>query len=85
MVCINKYDLNPEQTQAIETLAQKADITVVGRISFDPAFTEAMIQAKTIFEYNHTSQAGKEVRQIWDRVLSLPAFNAPVTQILKHL
>jgi MinD superfamily P-loop ATPase len=85
MVCINKYDLNPEQTQAIETLAQKADITVVGRISFDPAFTEAMIEAKTIFEYNHTSQAGKEVRQIWDRVLSLPAFNAPVSQILKHL
>jgi MinD superfamily P-loop ATPase len=85
MVCINKYDLNPEQAQAIETLAQKADITVVGRIGFDPAFTEAMIEAKTIFEYNHTSQAGKEVRQIWDRVLSLPAFNAPVTQILKHL
>ncbi len=85
MVCINKYDLNPEQTQAIETLAQKADITVVGRISFDPTFTEAMIEAKTIFEYNQHSQAGAEVRQIWDRVLSLPAFNAPVTQILKHL
>ena len=85
MVCINKYDLNPDQTQKIEELAQKADIAVVGRISFDPAFTGAMIQAKTIFEYNHTSQAGKEVRQIWDRVLSLPAFKSPVSQILKHL
>lgn len=85
MVCINKYDLNPDQTQKIEELAQKADITVVGRIPFDPTFTEAMIQAKTIFEYNHTSQAGKEVRQIWDRVLSLPAFKSPVSQILNHL
>nr|NJM03393.1 4Fe-4S binding protein [Desulfobacula sp.] len=85
MVCINKYDLNPEQTEAIEALAQKAGITVVGRITFDPAFTGAMIQAKTIFEFNHTSQAGKEVRQIWDRVLALPAFNAPVTQILNHI
>ena len=85
MVCINKYDLNPDQTQKIEELAQKADIAVVGRITFDPTFTEAMIEAKTIFEYNHTSQAGKEVRQIWDRVLSLPAFKSPVSQILKHL
>src|SRR3989339_105748 len=85
MVCINKYDLNPDQTQKIEELAQKADIAVVGRISFDPTFTEAMIEAKTIFEYNHTSQTGKEVRRIWDRVLSLPAFKSPVSQILKHL
>ena len=85
MVCINKYDLNPDQTQKIEELAQKADIAVVGRITFDPTFTEAMIEAKTIFEYNHTSQAGKEVRQIWDNILSLPAFKSPVSQILKHL
>lgn len=85
MVCINKYDLNPDQTQKIEELAQKADIAVVGRIPFDPTFTEAMIEAKTIFEYNHTSQAGKEVRQIWDNILSLPAFKSPVSQILKHL
>jgi MinD superfamily P-loop ATPase len=85
MVCINKYDLNLDQTQKIEELAQKADIAVVGRIPFDPTFTEAMIEAKTIFEYNHTSQAGKEVRQIWDRVLSLPAFKSPVSQILKHI
>ncbi len=85
MVCINKYDLNLDQTQKIEELAQKADIEVVGRIPFDPTFTEAMIEAKTIFEYNHTSQAGKEVRQIWDRVLSLPAFKSPVSQILKHI
>ncbi len=85
MVCINKYDLNPEQTQKIEDLAQKGDITVVGRISFDQAFTEAMIQAKTIFEYNPHSQAGKEVRLIWDNIMSLPAFNTPVTQILNYL
>lgn len=85
MICINKYDLNPEQAQKIEDLAQKADIAVTGRINFDPAFTEAMIQTKTIFEYNPGSQAAKEVRQIWDNILSLPAFNAPATPILNHL
>lgn len=85
MVCINKYDLNPDQAQKIEDLAQKADIAVTGRINFDPAFTEAMIQTKTIFEYNPGSQAAKEVRQIWDNILSLPVFNTPATPILNHL
>lgn len=85
MVCINKYDLNQQQTQKIEDLARKTNITVAGRISFDQAFTGAMIQAKTIFEYNPDSQAGREIRQIWDSVLSLPAFNTPVIQILKTL
>jgi len=85
MVCINKYDLNLEQTQRIEIHAQKNNIVIVGRISFDPAFTEAMIQAKTIFEYNKDSQAATETRQVWDAIVSLPAFNAPVNNIQQHL
>ncbi len=85
MVCINKYDLNPKQTEKIMAIAQKVGMPVVGRISFDQTFTEAMIQAQTIFEYNHQSQASMEVRQIWDNILSLPSFNAPVNPILKHL
>ncbi|MBU1194428.1 MAG: 4Fe-4S binding protein [Proteobacteria bacterium] len=85
MVCINKYDLNPEQTQKIEDIAQRTGVTVVGRISFDQTFTQAMIQEKNIFEYDKNSQACKEVRKIWDNIMSLPALSSPVTPILKHL
>ena len=86
MVCINKYDLNLDQTEKIEALAKKDHIAVVGKISFDKIFTKAMIQAKTIFEYNKNSQAGVEVRQVWDNILSLPHFNNPVTNnIMQHL
>ncbi len=85
MVCINKYDLNLEQTQKIEIHAREKNIAVVGKISFDPAFTEAMIQAKTIFEYNNDSQAATETMQVWDTIVSLPAFNAPVNNLLQHL
>lgn len=85
MVCINKYDLNPDQTKKIEDLARETHIAVVGRISFDKTFTQAMIQAKTIFEYDENSQAGTEVRQIWDTIVSLPEFNTPVNNILQHL
>lgn len=85
MVCINKYDLNPEQTQKIEDIAQKTGVAVVGTISFDPTFTQAMIQEKNIFEYDKNSQACKEVQKIWDNILSLPALSSPVIPILKHL
>ncbi len=85
MVCINKYDLNPEQTRKIEILAQNAGIAVVGKISFDPVFTQAMIQGQTVFEYDPRSQAGSEVRLVWENVLSLPAFKSPVKTILNHL
>jgi len=86
MVCINKYDLNPDQTKKIEDLARESGIAVVGKISFDQTFTEAMIQAKTIFEYNENSQASIEIRQVWDNILSQPEFKNPVTHnIMQHL
>ncbi len=85
MVCINKYDLNLVQTQNIEILARDNDIPVVGKIPFDQTFTKAMIQAQTIFEYDNDSQASIEVRQIWEKILSIPDFKTPVTNILQHL
>ena len=85
LVCINKYDLNLEQTRKIEAHARENSIAVVGKISFDPVFTEAMIQAETIFEYNQDSQAAAETRQVWDTIVSLPLFTAPVNHILQHL
>ncbi len=73
MVCINKCDLNPEQTRAIETLAIEKDIRVVGKIPFDPAFTKAMIQIQTVLEYDETSPAAEAVKNIWKTVMAHPA------------
>jgi len=70
MVCVNKYDLNPGQTDAIEKLAKKQKMVVLGRIPFDPIFTESMIQGKTIFEYNEDSETSKIVKEIWHNLIS---------------
>ena len=51
MLCVNKYDLNPEQAEKIEQLALKNEVQVLGRIPFDAAFTEAMVQGKNVMEY----------------------------------
>ncbi len=74
MVCINKFDLNLNQTQNIENYARENDISIVGRISFDPTFIKAMILAQTVFEYNNDSQVSTDVRHVWDNIMSIPDF-----------
>lgn len=75
MVCINKYDLNYDQTDAIEKTAMEKNIKVIGTIPFDPDFTKSMIQGKTIFEYNDTSQASRVIKGIWDKIIADPVMN----------
>ena len=69
MVCVNKFDLNIEQSKAIEDFAKERNVRVLGRIPFDPVFTRSMIQGQTLFEYNGDSKAGRAVKQIWEEIL----------------
>ncbi|NDY71911.1 (4Fe-4S)-binding protein [Desulfobacter hydrogenophilus] len=73
MVCINKYDLNPDQAQAIEAIAEKRNMVFVGKLPFDPAFTKAMVQGKSIMETHADSPAATQIKQIWNRVMAHPA------------
>lgn len=73
LVCINKFDLNPDQGLAIEELARKNDIELAGRIPFDPEFTRAMILGKTVLETAGDSPAGRAIKEIWQRVMESPA------------
>jgi MinD superfamily P-loop ATPase len=68
MICINKYDLNPDMTHAIETFAENRHTPCVGRIPFDRAFTEAMIQAQTVIEYGNGLPVNNNIRAIWHRI-----------------
>jgi MinD superfamily P-loop ATPase len=69
MVCINKFDLNVALTKEIENYTQRAGIECLGRVPFDPAFTHAMVQAKTIFEYDAYSASGDSIKGIWEKIL----------------
>ena len=75
MVCVNKHDLNPDQTQAIKDLAKENNITFVGQIPFDKNFTESMIQGKNIIETDKNSQTSLTVKKIWENVMAQPAMN----------
>jgi MinD superfamily P-loop ATPase len=75
MVCVNKWDLNPEMTEAIEQLAIKHHVAVLGRVSFDPAFTRSMVEGKTLFEYGEPTATQQQVRDIWAKIISSPSMN----------
>ena len=70
MVCVNKYDLNPSMTAAIEETSRDRGLTLLGRIPFDTDFTRAMVQGQAIFEYNRNSGAAEAVREVWSRITS---------------
>lgn len=74
LVCINKWDINPEITSQIEKVAQSKQLTVVGRVRYDPNFTDAQRLGHSIVE--HTAEgSGQDIRDVWTALNS--AANLP--------
>jgi MinD superfamily P-loop ATPase len=69
-VCINKCDINREQSKAIQKYCHLNDIPVVGLIPYDEDFTKAMIQEQTIIEFSDNGLSDT-IRGIWDKILNL--------------
>jgi MinD superfamily P-loop ATPase len=81
MVCINKYDLNPVQgEQMIQTIKDQG-LRYLGNIPYDPSFTRAMIERKTIMEFAPRSEAAKAVENIWEQILRAPEMNV-ITELV---
>jgi len=67
MVCINKYDLNLENTQHIEDFCQSYGIEVAGKISFDTIVTEALVIGKPVVEYSN-GDVSSQIKGLWERI-----------------
>jgi len=63
-VCVNKWDINPEITDAIETRARSLDVMVAGRIRYDRAVTADQIQGRSVVECD-SSPATEDIRELW--------------------
>ncbi|MGC8782581.1 MAG: ATP-binding protein [Anaerolineae bacterium] len=70
LVCINKADIYPAGAAEIEAYCRERGIEVVGRIPFDAAVTEAMVQGQPVTAYRPASAAGRALREVWQRVAS---------------
>jgi MinD superfamily P-loop ATPase len=68
LVCINKADIYPAGAAQIEAFCQEQDVGVVGRIPFDTAVTQAMVQGQPVTQYAPDSPASQALRGVWARV-----------------
>ena len=64
MVCINKYDLNEENTRQIEDQCLSQGVEVAGRIPFDNVVTESIVQGVPVVEYSNGDIA-REIERMW--------------------
>jgi len=68
LVCINKHDLNHENTEGIEGFCAENGIEVVGLIPFDPEVTKAMVAGLPVVEHAPKSPASISIKETWSRV-----------------
>jgi MinD superfamily P-loop ATPase len=64
LVCVNKYDLNEENTYRIESYCRNEGIEVAAQISFDNVVTEAIVQGLPVVEYSD-NKVTQQIKELW--------------------
>jgi len=63
-IIINKFDLNQEMADEISAWCNQKGIFVAGRLPFSVDFVDAMVQQKSIIEYNKNTKISDAIRLI---------------------
>jgi MinD superfamily P-loop ATPase len=67
LVCVNKYDLNEDNTHQIENYCLNQGIEMAARVPFDNTVTEAIVQGLPVVEYSQ-GRVTQEIESLWQRV-----------------
>ena len=67
IVCINKFDINDDNTQRIEDYCRDEGVKVAARIPFDNAFMEAMVSGLPVVEYSRNG-ISNQIESLWTEV-----------------
>jgi len=68
IVCVNKWDLNPEITEQIEGEAKERGVKPAGRIRYDNAITKAQIMKTSVVEYTGGA-VSEDIKSLWRNVI----------------
>ncbi len=68
LACVNRWDINPEITVKIERRSIKLGLTVVGRVRYDRAVTEAQIHRQAVVEFQSAGGCARDIKAVWKRV-----------------
>ncbi len=67
LVCINKYDVNEDNTRQIERYCQNQGVEVAAKIPFDNVVTEAIVQGLPVVEYSQ-GKVTQEIESLWQHI-----------------
>lgn len=67
VVCINKYDINLDNTKKIEQYCKNNSIKVVGKLPYDTIVTEAMIHEKNVIEFSD-GELQNNIIHMWNEI-----------------
>ena len=65
-MCVNKWDINPAQTERMEHAAEQAGVRRTGRIRYDPSVTAAQMQSQAVVEIRAPS--ADDIRRVWEEL-----------------
>jgi MinD superfamily P-loop ATPase len=68
VVCINKWDLNPDITEQIEGEAKEHGVKAVGRVRYDTAITKAQIVKTSVIEYTGGA-VSEDIKFLWRNII----------------
>ena len=66
---INKFDINKEITNKVESYLFDNKIPLIGRLPFNTKMVESMVHGKTIVEYVPEENISREFYSIWDKII----------------
>jgi MinD superfamily P-loop ATPase len=67
LVCVNKYDLNEDNTRQIENYCLNQGVQVAAKIPFNNVVTEALVQGLPVVEYSQ-GEVTQEIKSLWQTV-----------------
>ena len=65
MICVNRWDWNPELAETIEAEAAARGATIVRRLHDDELFVRAQLEGKAVTQYAG-SRAAQEMESLWE-------------------
>jgi MinD superfamily P-loop ATPase len=70
LVCINKFDLNLENSSRIASYCKQNGSRLIGQVPYEPRVVEALVQRKTVMDYPCNEVQGI-VQRMWEEVLTI--------------
>jgi MinD superfamily P-loop ATPase len=67
VVCINKFDINMENTRTIRDFCRREKIRMVGELPYDESATKAMMEGMTVVEFRD-SELSAGIHEIWKNI-----------------